>query len=234
MTERAYLDELVAVLARILGDGLIGVYAGGSWALGGYEPGESDLDVAAVVRAPLSRADKRAVVAAARHEALPCPARGLELVAYTLAAVREPKTEAAFELNLNTGSGMAFRADEAPVTGELHWFAIDRAVLREHGVALHGPPAVEVFAEIPRDLLLPVLAGVLRWYRQGGDRDDAVLNACRALLFAEEARWASKPEAGRWALGRTDHDTLVAAALAGEKLDAGRADAFLVRALARL
>ena len=234
MTERAYLDELVAALARILGDDLAGVFAGGSWALGGYVPVESDLDVAAVVRARLPRETKHRLVAALRHEALPCPARGLELVVYTLAAVREPTAEGAYELNLNTGARMTFRADEAPVPGDLHWFAIDRAVLREHGVALLGPPAAEVFAEIPRALLLPVLADVVRSYRGGGDRDDAVLNACRALLFAEEGRWASKQAAGRWALGRVGDEELVAAALAGGSLDTGRVDAFLRPALARL
>jgi hypothetical protein len=41
--ERAYLAGVAARLAEILGDALVGVYAGGSWALGGYEPGRSDL-----------------------------------------------------------------------------------------------------------------------------------------------------------------------------------------------
>jgi hypothetical protein len=234
MTERAYLDELVKALRGVLADDLLGVYAGGSWALGGYEPGRSDLDVAAVVRFPLAGEAKRAVVGAARHEALPCPARGLELVVYEQAAVGEPTAAATFELNLNTGARMAFRADEAPVPGELHWFALDRAILREHGVALLGPPPAEVFAEIPRELLLPVLADVLRWYREDGDRYDAVLNACRALLFAEEGRWASKQAAGRWALGRLGDDELAAGALRQEPLDRAHVGAFLTWSVARL
>src|SRR3954454_8894976 len=50
--ESAYLFELVERAQATLADDLVGVYAGGSWALGGYEPGRSDLDVAVVVRSP--------------------------------------------------------------------------------------------------------------------------------------------------------------------------------------
>ena len=73
--ERAYLRDLVARLRTLLEEELVGVYAGGSYALGDYDRGRSDLDVAAVVKGPLALASKAAVVGAARHEALPCPAR---------------------------------------------------------------------------------------------------------------------------------------------------------------
>jgi len=81
--ERAYLAELAEKLQGILGESLVGVYAGGSWALGGYEPPDSDLDVAVVIPEPLSDEAADGLVAALRHEAFPCPARGLELVVYT-------------------------------------------------------------------------------------------------------------------------------------------------------
>ena len=142
----------------MLGDDLLGVYAGGSLALGAYEPGRSDLDVSAVVAAPLAPETKRALVAALRHEALPCPARGLELVVYPLATVQAATSEPGFDLNLNTGERMDFRADEAPGDIEGFWFAIDRAILRDHGIAVHGPPVAELFAPIPREAVLPLLA----------------------------------------------------------------------------
>ena len=71
--ERAYLDELVRRLQELLGPELVGVYAGGSWALGGYEPGRSDLDVAVVVRKPLTDDVADRIVAELRNEALPVP-----------------------------------------------------------------------------------------------------------------------------------------------------------------
>src|SRR3954465_7470222 len=102
----AYLAELARRLRDVLGDDLLGVYAGGSYALGAYEPGRSDVDVTAVERGALTPETKQAVVERGRHEALPCPARGLELVVYPLATARAGDDEPGFELNLNTGAHM--------------------------------------------------------------------------------------------------------------------------------
>src|SRR4051794_19177148 len=57
-------DQVASVLARILGDDLVGVYFVGSVALGGYVPGESDVDIAAVSGSALSEGQKRSVAAA--------------------------------------------------------------------------------------------------------------------------------------------------------------------------
>jgi predicted nucleotidyltransferase len=198
--EEAYLDELTQRLRALLGEELVGVYAGGSCALGGYEPGRSDLDVAAVVREKLASGGADRIVAAVRHESLPCPARKLELVIYRAEAARSASVDAAFELNLNTGAHEPLRVDTEVQSGEEHWFAIDRSVLAGHGVALMGPPAASVFAAPPRDALLPVLAGVLRWYRRNEpESDDAVLNAGRSLRFAAEGVWRAKPDLRAWA-----------------------------------
>src|SRR5881227_2582326 len=48
-----YLSAVAERLEDLLGGDLVGVYVGGSYALGNYLPGRSDLDVAAVVRAAL-------------------------------------------------------------------------------------------------------------------------------------------------------------------------------------
>ena len=198
--ERAYLDELVARLRPVLGDALVGVYAGGSFALGGYEAGRSDLDVAVVVREPLDDEVAERIVDAVRHGSLPVPARKLELVIYTQAAARSTSTEPAFELNLNTGENEPFRADLTPQPGEGHWFAIDRSVLGRNGVSVYGPPANEVFAEPSQTELLPLLALVLRWYlREEPESKDGLLNAGRSLRFAREGVWSPKPELKTWA-----------------------------------
>ena len=198
--ERAYLAELVEKLQGILGASLVGVYAGGSWALGGYEPPDSDLDVAVVIPEPLSDEAADGLVAALRHEAFPCPARGLELVVYTWESAASATTNPGFELNLNTGARLTFRADREPQPGERHWFAVDRSVLAAHGIALLGPPAAQVFAPIAVDDLRPVLADVLLWYeREAPESDDAILNAGRALRFAREGVWLPKPALRAWA-----------------------------------
>ena len=198
--ERAYLAELVRRLQNLLGPDLVGVYAGGSWALGAYEQGRSDLDVAAVVGEPLTGETADMLAKSLSHEVFPCPARGLELVVYTAASAATPATEPGFELNLNTGSGLAFRADREPQPGERHWFAIDRSVLAGHGIALFGPPAGEIFAAITTEELTPVLVDVLRWYeRNAPESEAAVLNAGRALRFVHEGVWLPKAALRSWA-----------------------------------
>jgi hypothetical protein len=205
-----YLAELTRRMQEILGNELLGVYAGGSYALGAYDPGRSDVDVTAVVAEPLAPATKQALVAAVRHEALPCPARGLELVVYPLATARSGGGEPGFDLNLNSGAAMDFRVDETPGDIEGFWFAIDRAILRDHGVPLHGPPAAELFAPIPREAVLPLLAESVRWHRDSAVPvgSDVVLNTARSLHFVDTGTWVSKRAAGAYfldgALARLD------------------------------
>jgi hypothetical protein len=192
-----YLTELARRMQEILGQELLAVYAAGSYALGAYEHGRSDIDVTAVVAGPLDAPTKQALVDALRHDALPCPARGLELVVYPLATARSGGGEPGFELNLNTGASMDFRADFEPGDIEGFWFAIDRSIVREHGIPVHGPPADEVIAEIPRESLLPLLAESVQWHRDSATptASDVILNTARTQHFVDTGHWISKPAA---------------------------------------
>jgi Nucleotidyltransferase domain len=185
-----YLDDLVERVRRLLGDELVGVYLMGSAALGGYVHGRSDVDVTVVVRAPLERSVKEAMVAALRHEALPCPARGLELVVY---ARGRPDPE----LNLNSGERMPFVATFAPGEDSPHWFVLDRAILAARGRVLSGPPPAEIFPVPSEEEILEALSLGLQWYRDRPEepRDDAALNAVRARAYLERGEWISKAEA---------------------------------------
>jgi Domain of unknown function (DUF4111)/Nucleotidyltransferase domain len=230
----AYHEQVVERLRAILDPDLLGVYAGGSYALGGYDSGRSDLDVAVVCRRPLCEGDKVELIDALRHEALPCPARGLELVVYTEGVTREGTSDAGYELNLNTGREMRFHSSFSLGAGDEHWYAIDRAIIREHGLALFGPLPRELFAPLPRHSLLRLLSESVRWHEEHdwARADDAILNACRAWRFAAEGVWSSKPAAGEWARTRLDEPDVVSEALAvrsGEgRLDRARVVEFLV------
>jgi hypothetical protein len=175
---------------RLLGDELVGVYLAGSGALGGYIDGRSDVDVALVVRRPLDRAKKEELVAALRHEAFPCPARGLELVIYA-------QGSGVPELNLNTGERMEFLATFEPGADSPHWFVLDRAIISQRGLVLSGPPPDEALVPPSEDEILEALAVGLQWYRDRPEepRDDAALNAVRSRAYLKTGRWASKAEA---------------------------------------
>ena len=186
-----YLAELTRRLQAGLGEELVAVYAGGSYALGAYEHGRSDIDVTVVVAGGLPDAVKDRLVEALRHEALPCPATGLELVIYPRAIVERPTAAPGFELNLNTGEDYRFRADFEPGEIEDFWFAIDRSIVRQHGRPLYGPPAAGLIAEIPRELLAPHLAESIRWHG-GDDSENARLNVARSQHFLDTGHWISK------------------------------------------
>jgi hypothetical protein len=235
--EALYLSSLRSRLQGLLGRDLVGFYVGGSYALGDYRRAASDLDLAAVVTTRLSRAVRQQVVERLRHESLPCPAQGLELVIYRRETARSGSVTSDFELNLNTGSQLPLQIDSRAAPGEGHWFPIDRSMLAQSGVALLGPPAGEVFRPISPDALTPILVDSLRWHRAHLDRpSDAVLNACRSLRFATEGGWSSKPTAGRWAVdGGLAPRELVDRAFAGRLgTDPARVVDFLAEVESRL
>ena len=205
-----YLGELVEVARRILGTNLIAAYGAGSIALDAYEPGRSDIDVALVCEDALDLEQKQTLVSWLRHEALPCPARGLELVLYRRAVAQSGTPEPGFEVELNTGARMDFRAtyasDDRPAADGRFWYALDRSILHQCGYVLFGPPASEMFAEPSPAGLRALLVEALSWWlaRPTPARDepapgteDAVLGACRSLVRVRDGLWLSKDAAGR-------------------------------------
>jgi len=148
---------------------------------------------------------------------------------YTEDTARLGAGQAAYELNLNTGGGVPFVLSFEP-EGETHWYAVDRAVVRAHGVALAGPPPAHVFAQIPRNLLLERVIESVRWYAQHpwAGSDNAVLNACRAWRWAAEGVWSSKTAAGNWAIARADDGGIVEEAV-GARTEARVLDEVRVR-----
>ncbi|MCM0674304.1 nucleotidyltransferase domain-containing protein [Micromonospora phytophila] len=207
---RRYLADLVGTARDVLGDDLVGAYAAGSVGLDAYQPGRSDVDVALVSADALDPARKRELVARLRHEALPCPARGLELVVYRREVARAGSPEPGFEVELNTGPRMPFRvtwaAGDRPAEDGLFWYGLDRSILHQCGHTLLGPPAAETFADLAPADLRRLLVDALRWWlalpTPPGDgpapgAEDAVLGACRSLVKVRHGVWLSKTAAGR-------------------------------------
>ena len=132
------------------------------------------------------------------------------MVVYTVATAQSGTAKPGFELELNDGPAMAFRQSlqpaDRPVADGTFWYGLDRSILHQSGRVLAGPPASEVFAELPPDELRSLLIDSLRWWTalpsQADDRsaagaEDAVLGACRALVRHRYGRWLSKVDAGR-------------------------------------
>lgn len=208
-----YLRELVARAGGVFGDELHGVFLMGSAAAGAYQPGRSDLDVAIVLERPVPVARRAAVVAALEHEALPCPARGLELVTYDRAGLASPEGPA-YLINLNTGARMDRHVSFDPQENPRFWFVLDVAIGRALGRTLLGPPPADLFPALPNALIRgAALDGLDWWWANGGHRAGAVLAACIAWRWTAGDGWASKSAAARWTAERLDDPAVVLAAL---------------------
>lgn len=247
-----YLEAVVKTARDVLGLGFVGAYAAGSIALDAFQPDRSDIDIAVVCRSPLNQSTKRALIAQLRHRALPCPARGLELVVYTRTAAQSGTAEPGLELDLNDGPAMGFRQSfepaNRPAADGAFWYGIDRSILHQSGRSLAGPPASKTFSDLPPEELRALLIDSLHWWtarsNQSGREsevgtEEAVLGACRALVRHRDGRWLSKAAAGRRLLstGYQPAETIaqsIAARSGGRPPSSGQALILQRRALAEI
>ena len=241
-----YLDAVTTRVRDVFGDGLVGVYTTGSLALGDYRPGRSDIDLMAVVAGSPDLDLRRRLARQLDHRVLACPAAGLEFVLYPLTTVGRPTLDAGYLLNFNTGPALPRVTSFEPGDGPAFWYAIDRAITRQSGASLYGPPAPQLFAALPFDDLLQVVIASVEAHsdpREGHLLDNAVLNGCRALSFARDRRWYAKVDAAeRTVLIAGEFAPLVSAAIlsfeSGRRepttLDPDAVRAFLFEVLRRL
>lgn len=210
----AFGDRVAAVLHSSLRERLVGAYFVGSIALGGYVPGESDVDIIAVCGRSVPGEERPSIAAEVLHATTVCPARGLELTLYRLDVASSPPGSADFELNVNGGPRMDTPLHLSPDEEPRFWYVLDRAIARRHGVVITGPPAAEVFADAPRPLLLEAMRESMRWHRRH-ERATlySVLNGSRAWRFAAEDVLGSKLAGATWARSRLRNPSLIDAAV---------------------
>jgi len=181
-----YLDELAARTQRVLGERLVGVYAGGSLALGGYEPGRSDIDVAVVVAAVRHGAAVSGACARARR--LLARSRGCGNRRRGLRAEPQHGLRHAVPQGPRARSGRSALVRARP-----------RHPARTRSALLGAPPS-EVFGLIPHHRLLAVVPS-----HSGGTRsargEPTMLSSTRAtrspLLGRESGPRSPLPAGGR-------------------------------------
>jgi Domain of unknown function (DUF4111) len=225
-------DQVAEALARTLGTGLVGVYFVGSVALGGYIDGQSDIDIAAVSSAALADRQKQSVASAVVAASAACPARGLEFTLYRREVAGSRSAGADFEVNANGGARMPTAVHLNPASEPGFWYVLDRAIAHRSGLAISGPPAREIFADVPRRALLEAMHESMAWHRAHEQATlYSVLNACRAWRFAAVDVLGSKLDGAAWARGRWPDTGLIDAAVALRRGEAAALDASAVDAL---
>jgi hypothetical protein len=236
----AFGDQVAGVLARTLRTDLVGVYFVGSVALGGYIRGESDIDIAAVSSAALTDPQRQSVASAVIAASTACPARGLEFTLYRSEVAGSRPAGADFEVNANGGPRMPTAVHMDPASEPGFWYVLDRAVAHRSGLAISGPPARAIFADVPRSTLLEAMYESMAWHRAHEKATlYSVLNACRAWRFAAVDVLGSKLEGAAWARARWPDTGLIDAAVAlrhgrAATLDESAVDALLSAVATRL
>jgi hypothetical protein len=204
-----YLRACVAVLQDCLGDELAGVYLYSSAVIGDYVPGRSDLDVVAVVRAPIPQPTRLDLAERICATPRPFPTRGLDLEVVTADSAACGEVRPPFELKVLSFSGyIRTAADQSLGDPRL---VMHFACCRDHGLALVGPPPEDVFAPVAHDVYLAELGRELEAHWMTPHY--LVLNACRDWRFLDEAVICSKVAGGEWARSRLTDPWLVDAAL---------------------
>lgn len=210
----ALLGVLLAEMQDVLGAALIGLYVDGSLALGGFDPASSDVDFIAAIARPLTPPQFDAL--AAMHRRLRDSGRPLatelEGSYIPLAALRRHDPADAVFANLERGPDEALKYKEHHSDWVIH-----RAIVREHGAALFGPPPATLIDPVSAGDVRRATAGVLRsWWatpeaaayvRAAPPSALAVYvvpTMCRALYALKHGRVLSKPDAARWALATLD------------------------------
>lgn len=233
-------DQVTEALARTLGTELVGVYFVGSVALGGYVSGESDIDIAAVSNAALTDPQRHSVASAVVEASAACPARGVEFTLYRREIAGSRPAGADFEVNANGGPRMPTTVHMDATAEPGFWYGLDRAIAHRSGLAISGPPARGIFADVPRSTLLEAMSESTAWHRAHEKGTlYSVLNACRAWRFAAVDVLGSKLEGAAWARARWTDTGLIDAAVAlrrGEDatLDELAVDSLLSAVAARL
>jgi len=187
-----------------LGDGLIGLYLYGSLASGGFDPQRSDIDFAAVTRGALGEGQIQA----------------LELLHKRLwhsggkwAAKLEGSYVPDWLVRRHQPHG-----PEVPTVNEGQFYTgglgadwiIQRAMLRESGVVVAGPPPASLIDPVSsEDVRGAVLGYLWEWWapmledserlQSGEYQAYAVLSMCRALYTLQHAAVASKQASADWA-----------------------------------
>ena len=210
-------------------------YLIGSGALGGFAPGQSDVDIVAVCATAPEDGPRQAVIAGLAELAMTWPLRGLELVLYPRAAVATPARRPQFAINLNVGMA-AVPVSLDPADEPDHWFLLDGHPPRKRA-PLTGPPPGELSGRSPRPWLLAAVRDSWLARRPRAGPPAVGAQRRRGWSFATEGVWSSKDDAGAWALARTDDPATVETALAirhddpARTLDPARVRAFQGRVL---
>ncbi len=182
---------------------LVGAYLHGSAALGGWVATRSDVDILIVLRDPRAGDNAHSCRAGA------CRTRSRQPRNRARVQCGDPRTGSQPERSLAVPCARCWlHMERQPVQfAGTRWrvtvtFSCTTSSVEAAGFALVGPDPREVFGSVPRAVVLAYLVDELRWGIANAPAAYAVLNACRALIFANHGDLVSKIAGGQIAVDR--------------------------------
>ena len=187
----------------VLGEQFVGLYLGGSLALGDFDPRRSDIDFIAVTAGELS-------------PEMISDLAGMHARLWATGAYWARKLDGSyvpqqvFRRWTSTAAPCPFvEGDEFTVTTQGS-AVIQRHIIREHGVVVAGPSPQTLLDEVAAaELHTALRESLVQWWRpllddpswvqQSRNQPFAILTMCRTLYTLEHGTVASKPVAARWA-----------------------------------
>lgn len=226
----AAVGDLLAGMRRILGESLRAMYLSGSLAQGDFSPDSSDIDLVVVTDADLP--DHAFAALQALHACFNAGdspwATWVEAAYIPLAALRRYDPAHAHHPHIHGGAGEVLVRDQLASD-----WVLQRAILRDHGVVVAGPPPANLIDPVSPDDMRRAVAALMHhdWWegkpvdpaplRHRDYQAYAVLTMCRILYTLDAGAVVPKSVAARWARIALPKrwDALIVRALAWRKED---------------
>ncbi len=192
-----FTKDVTRRIQSVIGDDLLAVYLHGSAAMEAFQFQRSDVDMLAISKRELTDEERRALVDLLMDQEMPCPGSGLEFSLVTDESLDVASKSPAFEVHVTTDP-----ADRKFIDGRGHPgdpdLILHYAMCSARGRAVFGPPPGEILPVVPREWVLEAMIDELDWAIDNAEAHYAILNACRALQYAETGELTSKLEGGHW------------------------------------
>ena len=198
----AALTIIISGMRSVLKDSFIGLYIGGSLAIGDFSPERSDIDFVSVTDSDLSSDTFRALER--MHDGFwHSSNRWVKRLDGSCVPQQMIKEWSSEKSVCPFVEGKDFYATNQGSA------VIQRHIIREHGVVVAGPDPKTLIDSVDEDQLRKVQGEILQkwwepvledpdWLTQTQKQPFAVLTMCRALYTLEHGVVVSKPVAAKW------------------------------------
>jgi hypothetical protein len=195
------LGELRCRLRGLLDERLVGLYVNGSLTLGDFDPEQSDLDLLAALSSEVGEHELQALgqLHAQFIRKHPTWDDRVEIAYVSTEGLRTFKSRPSCVANISPGEPLNRR-----LVGR-EWI-VGYYLVREHGIALLGPPPETLIDEISRDEFVGAVREYFARWRDlspppatRGPQRYAVLTMCRGLYALRHGGVISKKQAALWA-----------------------------------